>query len=172
MNHTSALLLLLVSLASLPEVSGQLSFLSAFFNLFGCGGENQRACCVNESFPSCNSGLLEDFDAVCTDTLFLGFLTCRCGFGIPPSLSVFSAATSTGICKDPQCGGNGERACCVAELPFLARSASCDSGLCETGLLGLACNLDFRSCNDVLGSSSCGCLVGGGSSSGICRTAT
>jgi hypothetical protein len=84
-----------------------------------CGGVGQRACCVGERIPSCNSGLHEVMG--CTGE-------CTCG-GINP----FGIANSIGHCEaNPPpptitaCGGAGQRACCVIE-----RIPSCNTGLHE-----------------------------------------
>jgi len=85
-----------------------------------CGGAGQRACCVGERIPSCNSGLHEVVG--CTGV-------CTCG-GVNP----FGVANSIGHCEanapppppPTACGGNGQRACCVTE-----RVPSCNLPLIE-----------------------------------------
>jgi microsomal dipeptidase-like Zn-dependent dipeptidase len=83
-----------------------------------CGGENERACCVNEQLAmglgNCIPGLVEipgcdpGSDCSCKGLLGLGF-------------------SSSGTCHKPTfCGGDGDRACCIAE-----RQTPCDTGLVE-----------------------------------------
>ncbi|MFQ5593148.1 MAG: membrane dipeptidase [Anaerolineae bacterium] len=54
-----------------------------------CGGENQRPCLLDERTPSCNPGLVEDFN------------TNRCVRPTPP--------------PKPQCGAEGQRPCLITE---------------------------------------------------------
>ena len=81
-----------------------------------CGGANQRACCVTERIPSCNSGMHEVLG--CSGN-------CTCGGANP-----FGLAKSLGRCvPNPvisPCGGPGQRACCVTE-----RVPSCNAGSIE-----------------------------------------
>jgi len=94
-------------------------FLFLPFKSYGataCGGANQRACCVTERIPSCNSGMHEVLG--CSGN-------CTCGGANP-----FGLAKSLGRCvPNPvisPCGGPGQRACCVTE-----RVPSCNSGSIE-----------------------------------------
>lgn len=127
-----------------------IAYASAIFKT-PCGGENQRACCIFERFPSCNSGFFEDFGACATNWGFLSFILrywkCYCAGPIPP---IFS----DGICKKPDCGQEGERACCLLE-----RFPPCDAGLRE---------VIIPTCGAVLGPPACECLIGG-SATGVCR---
>lgn len=67
-------------------------------NNTACGGEGQRACCIGEASPSCDSGLLE--------------LNPPGGTGLQCPNSTFEA----GICFRPTaCGAPGQRACCTTE---------------------------------------------------------
>lgn len=68
-----------------------------------CGGENQRPCTVLERVPSCNSGLVENFQLK------------RCVKKSQPKPK-----------PAPDCGGEGKRPCLVTE-----RVPSCDGGLVE-----------------------------------------
>ena len=88
-----------------------------------CGGYGQRACCLNEAVPSCDSGLSE--------TSAIGGW---CG-GI---LAAFPAGTCGGADPDNLsfCGGNGQRACCVGESPALN---SCDGNNQEQPEAGGKC---------------------------------
>ena len=65
-----------------------------------CGGAGQRACCVIEGPAPCGGGLVE-FPG-CS-----GFGACLCGD--IAGIAVFSSGT----CGDPQCGGPGQRGCCI-----------------------------------------------------------
>ena len=81
---------------------------------YACGGLNERACCVTERVPSCDSGLVEV--SGCSGS-------CTCGGFNPAGIK------SLGTCRAPApltCGANGQRACCVTE-----RIPSCNSGLIE-----------------------------------------
>ncbi len=110
-----------------------------------CGGEGERACCFLEdiSIGACESGLVENGN--CDSEL--GTTNCFCG-GL-------SLAKSSGVCKKPDCGGAGERGCCLLE-----RVPSCDPGLIEDLSPG---------CSAELGSSNCDCGFGPGQSLGVCR---
>ena len=80
-----------------------------------CGGAGQRACCLGEAFPSCDTGNIE----------FDGDETC------PPTSDFPGADAGTCYTKTP-CGGEGERACDVFEQIAQTRK-SCDPGLIELG---------------------------------------
>jgi len=72
-----------------------------------CGGERQRACCLWERVPSCDSGLIE---------VALG--------EYPDACSSFGAGTCVLKTAGTPCGGEGQRACCLSDgLP------TCDEGL-------------------------------------------
>jgi len=87
-----------------------------------CGGEGQRACCLSEAFPSCDTGKIE-LPTIADPT--------ACG-GLP-----------AGTCATPTpCGGEGERACTITE-----QIPSCDAGLIElAGCSGLDCGLSLGWC--------------------------
>lgn len=85
-----------------------------------CGGPGERACCLLERIPSCNSGLDE----------FLGCPDSGCG---GCSLGTCWAATP--------CGGAGERACCVGEASF----GACKDGFGEQ----LGCSGDDCQCGNL-----------------------
>ena len=73
-----------------------------------CGGEGERACCLVERIPACDSGLVEV-------PYCIGNCYCDNGLG----------TSSSGMChRFSDCGGLGQRECCIGE-----RSPSCDSGL-------------------------------------------
>lgn len=78
----------------------------------GCGGPNQRACCIGEASYQCQPGLAEVLG--CGPE---GFCTCSNGL---PATSTCYAVTA--------CGGPGQRACCAAE-----NSTACEAGLVEVG---------------------------------------
>jgi hypothetical protein len=99
-------------------------------NVAACGASGQRACCVSErlGFP-CDQGLQEGSNCVGP--------ACTCG-GPNPGGSL----KSMGMCVPvpapvhvTACGGQGQRACCVAEqLP------SCNPGLREVSSCGGGAN--------------------------------
>ncbi len=87
-----------------------------------CGGEGERACCANEQVilgvGNCEDGLIE-----VEDVLGVGGCAGECECIGTGSLG----ASSTGMCHRYQpCGGEGQRACCIAE-----RGNPCDEGLVE-----------------------------------------
>jgi microsomal dipeptidase-like Zn-dependent dipeptidase len=86
--------------------------LTATEALAGCGGFGERACCLSERVPSCDSGLRET-GAV---------LSFQCG-GFPDGICGFSTPDNL-----DQCGGDGQRACCVGETEGFN---SCDTGNIE-----------------------------------------
>ncbi len=110
-----------------------------------CGGLDQRACCFLEdtSIGACEEGLVEG--GSCEDEL--GTANCFCGGA--------SLVRSEGVCRQPECGGEGERACCVLE-----RVPSCDPGLIEDLTPG---------CATELGVEGCACGFGPGQALGVCR---
>jgi microsomal dipeptidase-like Zn-dependent dipeptidase len=117
-----------------------------------CGGEGERGCCLlGEDRPAegissaCHDGLIETGSCI---------VDCQCSG--PATLGV----NSDGICVDPQCGGEGERACCLNEQVELG-VANCEPGLIE--LVGYA---------DEGGDGACLGLVTVGSSSGTCHRFT
>ena len=78
-----------------------------------CGGYNQRACCLGErSGNSCDAGLRE------TGAIW----SFQCG-GFPDGTCGFSTADNLA-----NCGGDGQRACCVGETEGFN---PCDSGNIE-----------------------------------------
>jgi microsomal dipeptidase-like Zn-dependent dipeptidase len=83
-----------------------------------CGGFGQRACCLNEAIPSCNTGLSETgaIGGKCGGILS-DFDAGICGYANPNSLS--------------HCGGDGQRACCVGETHA---GQACNTG--NTELIG------------------------------------
>src|SRR5581483_1210150 len=81
-----------------------------------CGGEGERACCVDERVPSCRDGRVEV--PGCSGDCLCG----GAGLGFD----------SLGTCVQPKpCGGEGQRACCIGALEFASGGLSCDSGLWE-----------------------------------------
>jgi hypothetical protein len=104
-----------------------------------CGGRGERACCALERVPSCDKGL----DEVGSCAKELGGSKCACGKG---------PGSSIGVCKAPHresnkasdCGGPGERACCIAEkgMPF---------GGCEKGSRAVAGCDGNCTCGDASG---------------------
>lgn len=91
-----------------------------------CGGPGQRACCVTERMPSCNSGLHEELG--CSGP------SCICG-GPNPLFKLQSIGKCFANPTITPCGGPGQRACCVTE-----RIPSCNSGLHEElGCSGPSC---------------------------------
>ncbi len=92
-----------------------------------CGGPLQRACCVTEASPSCDSDLLEI--AGCYGDCG-GCSSGYCNYGAPTP-DQFS-----------HCGGPGQRACCENEV---GAANKCDSGATEvTGCfeaLGCSCGI-------------------------------
>jgi len=108
-----------------------------------CGDEGKRACCFLEdvSIGACGPGLIEN--GSCASEL--GVTNCFCpGVG-----------SSGGVCKQPDCGGDGERGCCLLE-----RIPSCDPGLIE----------DLTpSCVSDPPPGGCECGFGPGCSLGVCR---
>jgi hypothetical protein len=80
-------------------------------DLSQCGGYGQRACCVLEAFPSCDTGFTETGEIV-NPTFCTGLPVGRCGNANPNNLST--------------CGGDGQPACCLGE-----GSAPCDTGNIE-----------------------------------------
>ena len=125
-----------------------------------CGGAGERACCLTERIPSCNSGLVEV--SGCTTG------SCQCQDGV----SLFFGTKSSGTCVGPtSCGGQDERACCITEtrydsnpIPF---SGGCKYNSTYSGLAGLT---------EVAGvPSGVSALCGGSNpfqiqSNGMCRT--
>lgn len=79
-----------------------------------CGGEGQRACCVDEQIPSCDGGRVEI--PGCSGD-------CSCGNGVFDSLG--RCYTITG------CGGEGQRACCWGVFEYADGGAACDGGKVE-----------------------------------------
>ncbi len=76
-----------------------------------CGGPGQRACCFLErNGPACDAGL---------GPVALG--------QFPSACSGFGADTCMPLAPATACGGEGQRACCGSEVPFLAP-------VCQTGL--------------------------------------
>ena len=79
-----------------------------------CGGQDQRACCINEG-NACQDGL----------TPVLGCdpsIGCQCG-------GILSAFNATQTCrKISHCGGDGERACCNGLSEFSNDGLACNSG--------------------------------------------
>ena len=64
-----------------------------------CGGDGERACCLVENAgPACDTGLAE------FTPCDLGFAGCLCSevFGV--------GVVASGVCRPPNCGGDGERA--------------------------------------------------------------
>ena len=109
-----------------------------------CGGEGQRACCVGEAGSACGAGLTEK--PGCT----LGDEGCQCGSSV-------WGVKSSGMCVSvTQCGGEGQRACCVGES-----SSACGDGLTEKP----DCTLGGEGCQ-------CGNSVWGIQSSGMCVPVT
>lgn len=117
-----------------------------------CGGLDQRACCFLEdlSIGACEGGLIEN--AGCGERLPDTSCLCSEILGVP--------VYALGRCVEPDCGGEGERACCLLE-----RIPSCDSGLIED----LSPAGPFTDCEDVLGAGNCDCGYGPGKSLGVCR---
>lgn len=103
-----------------------------------CGGPDQRACCLGEeSFGACRDGNVEVPQAnsgQCANSIW----------GIQ----------SSGVCRVvTDCGGPGQRACCIGEESF---------GACESGLVEVPqANSGF-----------CGGSVLGIQSSGVCEVVT
>jgi hypothetical protein len=112
MNVRAAISLIAISLSG---------FMTAMpsFAASACGGKDQRACCVTERVPSCNSGLEEKSGCSgdCACGVFKSAGTCRAKPAPPPPPPPVTA-----------CGAAGQRACCVTE-----RVPSCDGGLEEKG---------------------------------------
>jgi hypothetical protein len=75
-----------------------------------CGGEGQRACCVDEQIPSCDDGMIEV--AGCSGD-------CGCGNGLFESLGRCRRVTS--------CGGAGERACCWGAGEYASGGVACEA---------------------------------------------
>jgi pimeloyl-ACP methyl ester carboxylesterase len=89
-----------------------------------CGGSGQRACCVSERVPSCNTGLVEI--PGCSGD-------CTCGGFNPLGLSSIGRCTTSAF--PAACGDPNERACTIVEhIP------SCKPGLVE--LLGVCRQID------------------------------
>lgn len=110
-----------------------------------CGGEGERACCINEQIPACDSGLIEI--GSCKNEHPDGRFGCGCDV---------LGSISGGMCRKPNCGGVGQRGCCLLE-----RIPSCDAGLIED--ISPSCE------NDPNYSGSCDCEKGLGKSLGVCR---
>lgn len=114
-----------------------------------CGGEGQRACCAIESrffeIGFCEPGLIQE--AGCSARLPDAECFCSEVLGAP--------IYSDGKCVQPDCGQEGQRACCLLE-----RIPGCDDGLVESVLPG---------CVSELGAENCECGFGPGSSIGVCR---
>lgn len=121
-----------------------------------CGGEGQRACCAGErAAGACDAGLVERA-------------------GAPPGTNrcTNSALSSSGTCiRVTACGGEGQRACCVAE-----RALACDAGLAEgvsAPVLSLGRSCDLREQKDLLDAGTdwqCQCAAGGRSLGACLRT--
>ena len=103
-----------------------------------CGGEDQRACCIGEQGGGCDAGLTEVSGCVGD---------CRCAQGIAGAQSSSTCVNTT------ECGGEGQRACCLGE-----QGGGCDPGLTEApGCTG--------NCRCALG-------IGGAQSIGTCVQTT
>ena len=99
---------------------------SSCVTLTACGGEGQRACCngagetaVSGELVACQSGLVQV--PGCDESTG----NCACSDGL---------STSNGTCVQPtQCGGKGQRACCVGNAEFASNGdtavSACNSGL-------------------------------------------
>lgn len=110
-----------------------------------CGGEGQRACCFDEGatcgdglaeIASCKGGNCENDDYLCSEIA---------------GNKVYSSGTCV---KISECGGSGQRACCISE-----RLPSCNEGLFEHA--GVAGDV---SCKDSLGQTG----NFGSNSNGVC----
>jgi len=126
----------------------------------GCGGANQPGCggCSSswcaEITPCGGAGqraccCIEDGQCGC-DAGLVEEGNCKDELGWENC-----GGCSLGVCVDPACGGEGQRACCVLE------GAACGAGLVQGG-----------SCADILGSNNCDCVIGLGSSIGVCIAPT
>ncbi|MGH6691016.1 MAG: hypothetical protein ACREF4_10100, partial [Gammaproteobacteria bacterium] len=119
-----------------------------------CGGEDERACCavgpdrgVEGISGPCDAGLIESGDCDAT----LGASECQCSGALTGGIN------SDGVCIDPKCGGEGERACCLNEQLAMG-VANCGSGMVE-----------IEGCNPA-GDCACkGFLSLGALSSGTCH---
>ncbi|MCB1035041.1 MAG: hypothetical protein KDD47_14535 [Acidobacteria bacterium] len=81
-----------------------------------CGGRGQRACCILDSHPGCQSGLSE-YPGCSGD--------CGCGY---------FGWSSSGTCWSPSaCGGNGQRACCLGESGRACRPGTVEAPGCAFG---------------------------------------
>ena len=82
-----------------------------------CGGEGQRACCASDGGPldpPCDNGLIQ----VGSCRSQLGTENCVCGGG----------GLSDGVCKDPECGEEGERAC-SPDTRCTGHPLACEAGV-------------------------------------------
>ncbi|NOQ63250.1 MAG: hypothetical protein GQ582_01905 [Methyloprofundus sp.] len=100
-----------MKIIKLFHLTAFLILLSGFYSPLSyagaCGGVAQRACCIGEREGlSCDSGLIE---------AALGEYPNGCGF--------FAAGTCLPITAKTECGGEGQRSCCLGE------GAACDAGL-------------------------------------------
>jgi microsomal dipeptidase-like Zn-dependent dipeptidase len=139
------------------EVAGVPVSSSGVCRPVNCGDEGERACCLpgtdreKEGISGpCRSGLIEsgDCDAI------LGSSACQC------SGALTGVVKSDGVCVDPKCGGEGERACCLNEQVAMG------VGNCEAGLV------EIPGCYSG-GDCACrGLLSGGALSSGTCTAPT
>lgn len=77
-----------------------------------CGREGQRACCINEQISACDNGFIIDVNGSCKDDHLdeNGQLDGRLGCGCD-----FLGLISSKMCIKPDCGGDGQRGCCVLE---------------------------------------------------------
>jgi microsomal dipeptidase-like Zn-dependent dipeptidase len=116
-----------------------------------CGGLDQRACCLFEAeFGACTSGLTEipqPNSGYCTNAS--------------------DGTQSSGICiQVTDCGGAGQRACCLGEAGFgacqagLAQRSQPNSGQCGNGLPGVQSSSVCEAVTPCGGSGQRACCVG------------
>jgi len=107
-----------------------------------CGGAGQRACCEAEGGDNCGTNLTEIAGACSGDDW-----ACLCAVG-PLGAAIFSNGRCVSV--SPDCGGAGERACCISEQELFGQGA-CD-------------NDDLKEVAGCVGD----CTCPGGISSGMC----